>query len=248
MSQTNISNVMARPVMVPLPRPITTAVGTIPNVPLVLIDLYTDAGVKGSAYIFTYTPLALLASAKLVTDIGETLVGRRLAPAAIYSELGGGFRLLGRQGLVGMAMSGIDMAAWDALARLHETSVAALLGAGEVALTCYDSFGIIDPGKDRDVLEKSLSRGFGAIKIKIGGGPVEKDLAAIGFVREVIGPSLRLMVDYNQSLSAPEARRRIALLSEKHQLDWVEEPVSAEDFEGHRTVCVHSAVPIQSGE
>jgi mandelate racemase len=248
MVEAHISRITARPVIVPLPRPITTAVGTIPNAPLVLIDLHSDAGVTGSAYIFTYMPLALIASSKLVSEIGETLVGRRLAPAAIYNELAGRFRLLGRQGLVGMALSGIDMAAWDALARQHETSVATLLGAEEVALTCYDSFGIIDPGKDRDALEKSLSRGFGAIKIKIGGGPVEKDLAAVGFVREVIGPSVRLMVDYNQSLSAPEARRRIALLSEMHQLDWVEEPVGAEDFEGHRTVRVNSPVPIQSGE
>ena len=147
-----------------------------------------------------------------------------------------------------MAMSGIDMAAWDALARQNESSVAALLGAEEVALTSYDSFGIIDPGKDRDVLEASLRKGFGAIKIKIGGGPVDKDLAAIAFVRDVIGPGPRLMVDYNQSLAAPEARRRIALMSEKHQLDWVEEPVGAEDFEGHRTVRVDSAIPIQSGE
>ena len=248
MRQAKISRITARPVIVPLPRPITTAVGTIPNAPLVLIDLHTDAGVQGSAYIFTYTTLALAASTKLVSDIGEALVGRRLAPAAITNELGGKFRLLGRQGLVGMAVSGIDMAAWDAMARLHETSVAALLGAEEVALTCYDSFGIIDPGKDRDALEKSLRKGFGAIKIKIGGGPVEKDLRALDFVRDVVGPGVRLMVDYNQSLSAPEARRRIALLSEKHRLDWVEEPVGAEDFEGHRTVRVHSSVPIQSGE
>jgi len=244
----NISKITARPVIVPLPRPITTAVGTIPNAPLVAIDLHTDGGVKGSAYIFTYTTLALAASTKLISDIGETLVGRRLAPAAIYAELGGKFRLLGRQGLVGMAIAGIDMAAWDAMARLKETSVTALLGSEEVALTCYDSFGIIDPTKDRDVLEASLRKGFGAIKVKIGGGPVEKDLAAIGFVRDVVGPGLRLMVDYNQSLSAPEARRRIALLAEKHHLDWVEEPVGAEDFEGHRTVRVHSKVPIQSGE
>jgi mandelate racemase len=248
MSQAKISKITARPVIVPLPRPITTAVGAIPSAPLVLIDLHTAAGVTGSAYIFTYTTLALAASAKLVSEIGEALVGRRLAPASIYNELGGRFRLLGRQGLVGMAISGIDMAAWDALARQHETSVAALLGAEEVALLCYDSFGIIDPGKDRDALEKSLRMGFGAIKIKIGGGPVEKDLAAVSFIRDVIGPCLRLMVDYNQSLSAPEARRRIALISEKHHLDWVEEPVGAEDFEGHRTVRTYSPVPIQSGE
>jgi mandelate racemase len=147
-----------------------------------------------------------------------------------------------------MVMSGIDMAVWDAFARVHETSVAALLGSDEIPLQCYDSFGIIDPDKDRDPLEKSLRMGFDAIKIKLGGGPLENDLAAVRFVRDVIGPQCRLMVDYNQSLSAPEARHRIARLAKEHRLDWIEEPVGAEDFEGHRAVRNHSSVPIQSGE
>ncbi len=248
MPDIKITRIKARPVVVPLPRPITTAVGTIPSAPLVLVDLHTDKGVTGSAYIFTYTTLALASTARLTADVGEALVGRKLAPLAIYSELGHRFRLLGRQGLAGMVISGIDMAAWDALARFHDTSVAALLGAEDIALKCYDSFGIIDPDRDRDALENSLRRGFEAYKIKVGGGPVERDLAAIDFVRDVIGPKRRLMIDYNQSLSAPEARRRIAILAEKHRLDWVEEPVGAEDFAGHRTVRVHSSVPIQSGE
>src|SRR5262245_54409278 len=129
MSKVKITSIVARPVIVPMPRPITTAVGTIPNAPLVLIDLHTDAGVTGSAYIFTYTTLALASSARLVVDVGEALAGRSLAPAALYGELSARFRLLGRQGLAGMVLSGIDMAAWDALARAHDVSVAALLGA-----------------------------------------------------------------------------------------------------------------------
>ena len=243
-----ISKITARPVIVPLPRPITTAVGTIPNAPLVLIDLQTDSGVTGSAYIFTYTELALAAATRLVSDVAEVLVDRTLAPTAIYNELSTRFRLLGRQGLIGMAMSGLDMAAWDAFGRTHDKSVTAILGAEEVALQCYDSFGIINPEKDRDAVENSLRMGFDAIKIKIGGGTVEQDLRAVSFMREVIGPVRRLMVDYNQSLSAPEARRRIAIISANQQLDWVEEPVGAEDFCGHRAVRIHSSVPIQSGE
>lgn len=243
-----ISKLVARPVIVPLPRPITTAVGTIPRAPLVLIDLHTDTGVVGRAYIFTYTEVALAAATRLIDDIGEMLVGHALAPASIFAALSGRFRLLGRQGLVGMAMSGIDMAAWDAFARAQDCSVVRILGAEEVALPCYDSFGIVDPDRDRDALENSVRMGFGAIKIKIGGGPVQKDLAAVAFARDVIGPDRGLMVDYNQSLSAPEARRRIAILTDRHRLDWVEEPVGAEDFEGHRSVRRFAGVPIQSGE
>lgn len=243
-----ITEIIARPVLVPLPRPITTAVATIPEAPLVLIDLRTDAGVTGSAYIFTYSGLALAAATRLIEDIGAVLVGRALAPAAIFSDLSARFRLLGRQGLIGMAVSGIDMAAWDAFARGQDKSVATLLGAEEVGLPCYDSFGIVDPEKDRDAFEASLRKGFGAYKIKVGRGPVQRDLQAISFVRSLIGPDRRLMIDYNQSLTAPEARQRISVISAVHDLDWVEEPVGAEDFAGHRAVRRHVSVPVQTGE
>jgi mandelate racemase len=55
------------------------------------------------------------------------------------------------------------------------------------------------------------------------------------------------MVDYNQSLTVPEAIRRIDYL-EDFDLEWVEEPVPAEDFSGHATVRAAVAIPIQTGE
>ena len=55
------------------------------------------------------------------------------------------------------------------------------------------------------------------------------------------------MVDYNQSLTAPEALRRIRALA-RFDLEWVEEPVPAEDLAGHARVRAGSPVPIQTGE
>ena len=66
-------------------------------------------------------------------------------------------------------------------------------------------------------------------------------------VRDIIGPDVRLMVDYNQSLTAPEAVRRIDALA-RFDLAWVEEPVPAEDLAGHARVRTASRVPIQTGE
>jgi len=61
------------------------------------------------------------------------------------------------------------------------------------------------------------------------------------------GTALALMVDYNQSLTAPEARRRIRRL-EDEALHWIEEPLRAEDFAGHAAVAREAATPIQLGE
>jgi len=89
--------------------------------------------------------------------------------------------------------------------------------------------------------------GFRGIKIKLGGGELADDLETVRAVRGIIGDDVALMVDYNQSLDPGEAIRRIRAL-EPFGLEWVEEPVAAEDLQGHARVRVQSQIPIQTGE
>lgn len=84
--------------------------------PLVLIDLHTEEGITGTSYVFCYTPMALKPVVQLVSSLAVLIEGDLLAPLAIEQKLQGTFRLLGPQGLTGMAVAGIDMATWDALA------------------------------------------------------------------------------------------------------------------------------------
>lgn len=156
-------------------------------------------------------------------------------------------RLVGWQGLIGMALGGLDMALWDATARAMNQPVVALLGGSPVRLSAYDSYGIIDPKEDEKAIRQSVDDGFRAIKIKIGGGDLSKDVATVSAVRAMIGPGVKLMVDYNQSLDPVEACRRIDRLTE-FDLHWVEEPVKAEDLDGHARVRAATSVPIQTGE
>jgi L-alanine-DL-glutamate epimerase-like enolase superfamily enzyme len=124
------------------------------------------------------------------------------------------FRLVGWQGLVGMAVGAIDMALWDALGRAAGRPVAALLGGELRPLPAYDSCGIIDPSKDAHLLERSVQSGFRAVKIKIGGGDLADDVKIISETRRIIGPDVALMVDYNQSQTVTGAIERIRRLSE----------------------------------
>src|SRR3712207_1500683 len=110
-----IRSIRARGVVVPMARPLRTAVGSIPAAPLVLIDVDTDEGVTGRSYIFAYTTVALAPLVQLVENIGEELRGEAAAPVERMRAFDRRFRLLGWQGLVGMAVSGLDMACWDAL-------------------------------------------------------------------------------------------------------------------------------------
>ncbi len=246
-STLTIRSLAARAVAAPLARPLRTASGEVPVSPLLLIDVASEEGPTGRAYVFGYTTLVLRALKAFVDDLDDVVRGRPASPTAVNDDLTARFRLMGRQGLVGMALSGLDMALWDMRGRAQGRPVVELLGGRAVPVPAYDSYGIVDPVADAAALERSVEQGFRAIKVKVGAADLDWDLKNLAGVREVIGPDIRLMVDYNQSLTAPEARRRIRALA-RFGLEWVEEPVPAEDLAGHARVRDGSPVPIQTGE
>ncbi len=242
-----IQGIKAIPVLAPLIRPITTAHASIPAAPLILIDVICDEGVVGRSYIFGYTPVSLRPLVEIITNLGETLHGKKVVPFKLKQEMDNTFRLLGRQGLLGMAMAGLDMAFWDALGKAANMPVARLLGGTEDPIPCYDSHGVFNAKTSVNELEQSLQLGFKAVKFKIGGDKLQADIEAVKAIREIIGTDILLMIDYNQSLDVPEAVRRIRHLSQ-YDLHWVEEPVPAEDFAGHAAIRSASEVAIQTGE
>lgn len=105
-----IRSVKARAVVAPISRPVKNAFGVIEAAPLVLIDVETDQGVTGHSYIFAYARLTLKPLVLLIEEIGRDLTGKAIAPSDLMAAMDAKFRLLGWQGLVGMAVSGLDMA------------------------------------------------------------------------------------------------------------------------------------------
>jgi len=249
MSQTTpaIRGVKARAVVVPLKRPVKNAFGLIDAGPLVLIDVETDQGVTGRSYIFAYTRLTLKSLVLLIEEIGRDLVGKAIAPFDLMAAMDAKFRLLGWQGLVSMAVSGLDMAFWDALGQVAGKPVVELLGGSARPIRAYDSYGVVDPAADERALRHSLEQGFRGIKIKGGDGDAANDERVVKGVRALLGPDIALMIDFNQSLDPAEATRRIARLA-PYDLTWIEEPVPQENLSGHAKVRATSPTPIQAGE
>src|SRR5438105_5145001 len=242
-----IRSVKARALVVPLARPVKNAFGVIDAGPLVLIDVETDQGVTGRAYIFAYSKLTLKPLVHLIEEIGRELIGQPVAPYDLMAAMDAKFRLLGWQGLVGMAVSGLDMAYWDALGQCANKTVAELLGGAPKPIKAYDSYGAVDPVRDEKDLLRSLDQGFLGIKIKGGDGDAENDERVVSGVRTLLGPDIALMIDFNQSLDPAEASRRIARLA-PYDLHWIEEPVPQENLLGHAKVRATSPTPIQAGE
>jgi mandelate racemase len=125
--------------------PHRTASGVVSESPLVLTDVLTDDGVVGHSLVFTYTATALKPTADLIQNIEGLIRGEPLAPVDIEQKLSRKFRLLGTQGLVGIALAAIDMALWDALARRQGTSLVRLLGGVEKPIPAYGAIGSDGP-------------------------------------------------------------------------------------------------------
>jgi mandelate racemase len=242
-----IRRLQVRTVRVPLAHPHQTASGTVAESPLVLTDVITDDGTIGHSITFTYTPAALKPTAELIRNLEPLIAGDPLAPAELEQKLARRFRLLGTQGLVGMALAAIDMALWDALARRRGVSLVRLLGGAARPIPAYGAVGFDGPAGSAKVAEDWARRGFTGVKAKIGYPTVHDDVATIRAMREAVGPSVAIMVDYNQSLTPAAAAQRLRVLDDEG-LTWVEEPTLAHDHAGHARIAREARTPIQCGE
>ncbi len=242
-----IQEFRVRAVRVPMKEPHQTASGVITESPLVLTDVVTNTGIIGHSMVFTYTPAALKPTADLIQNFEALVKGEELAPAEIEQKLTKRFRLLGTQGLVGIALAAIDMALWDALARAHDMSITRLLGGVEKSVRAYGAVGYDGLEGCAKAAENWAKRGFPGIKAKIGYATVQEDLAVLRAMRKAAGDDMAIMVDYNQCLTPIEAVERLRVLDDEG-LTWVEEPTLAHDFVGHALVTRKSQTPIQCGE
>jgi len=242
-----LRSLRATPVLVPLPVPLKTASGIIDQSPLVLVDLETTAGIVGHAYVFVYTPLALAPVVQAIDALAKELAGAVVAPDALSQALTARFRLLGTAGLLGMALAGIEMAAWDVVAKGAELPLWRLLGGAQRPVKAYASFGLDGIEQGQRLAADAVASGFRAVKFKLGYATLAQDLEVARAIREAVGPVVELMVDFNQSLSVPEAIRRCRAL-DGEGLAWIEEPTLQEDYAGHARIAAEVATPIQIGE
>ena len=245
-----IRGIRARPVAAPLKRRLPTSTGTVAEAALLLLDLETDAGITGRSYLFGLGRQNLPPILKLVEAMAEMVKGDEVAPLDLERKLRARHTLLGVHNIVLFAMSGIDMAAWDALAQSKDVPLVRLLGAAPRPVPAYNSNGLgILPAKDleRQAVEL-VEEGFRAVKLRLGRAEATQDIEALRVVKKAIGEKTILMVDFNQALSVAEAIRRGRMIDAEGGVLWIEEPVRADDFAGCARVAREVATPIQIGE
>jgi len=237
--------IKARPVICKLTRPAVARIGAMTHLPIILIDLFTEEGVVGRSYLKPYLPKAMKYLIPALLDFGEMLKGRRVSPVDLYETARKSLHFVGYQGLSMIAVAGLDMAAWDALAKAADVPLCVLLGGSVGPVKAYNSNGLWLQSPESAAAEAvelldERGGGFRAMKLRLGRADPRDDLAAIG-------DDIDLMVDFNQALDVPEAIRRVRRLTE-FDLHWIEEPVKAEDLAGHAQVRAATGATIQTGE
>jgi len=233
--------------------PMTHALGTsravIRAAPLILVDLETEEGVTGRAYLFCYVPAAAVAIASLLAEVERVVKGDRVAPVDLWAKLAKRFTLIGVQGIVRMAMAGFDVACWDALAIAAGQPLVSLLGGAPRPIRAYNSCGLGLMAVDKLATEADelLEGGFKGVKLRLGYDTLAADIAAVRAVRARLPAGVELMVDYNQALSVADALERGRAL-DAEGVYWIEEPIRHDDYRGAAELARSLSTPIQIGE
>jgi len=245
-----IRSIDVRAVAVPMRRPLKTSTGAVSIAPLLLVDLRTSDGIVGRSYLFSIGKNNLRPIAALVEAMAEMLKGDAVAPFEIEKKLRARYTLLGVHNIVLFAMAAIDMCAWDALGQALGQPVVRLLGGEPRPVRAYNStgLGILNIKDLMKEAEQLVAEGFSAVKLRLGRPEAKADVEALRAVKRAIGPAVTLMVDFNQALTTAEAIRRGRLIDEEGGVQWIEEPIRADDFAGCARVAREVATPIQIGE
>ena len=160
-------------------------------------------------------------------------------------------KLVGRRGISTRIIAGIDIALWDIKGKVANRPVYKLLGGYSNTVPVYIAGGYYEEGKGlsdlAEEMEKSVSLGANAIKMKIGGATINEDVERVRVVREAVGQNVKLMVDANCAYRYYEAIE-IARKMEPYDIFWFEEPVNPDDYQGHKLISQATAIPIATGE
>jgi mandelate racemase len=238
---------------VPMRFALGTSAQTVRAAPLLLIDLETEQGITGRTYLFCFLPVGAALVARVFEEALGPIKGQAVELAHIGEKIGARlarhFRLIATNGVVGLALSAIDVACWDALAIAAGKPLAEFLGGKREAISAYNSngLGLMPAEKLADEAEELLEGGFRAVKLRLGYETLARDLAAVRAVRKRLPDDVAIMTDYNQALTLEEALERGRAL-DAEGLAWIEEPIEHDDYAGCARIARELATPIQIGE
>jgi L-alanine-DL-glutamate epimerase-like enolase superfamily enzyme len=211
----------------------------------------TDAdGAVGTGYSYTIGTGGPSVMRLIENTLGPALIGRE---ASMVEKIWRDMLFLTHATTVGaitaIAMAAIDTALWDLRCRKAGLPLHVMAGGAQERVRLYTTEGgwlHLEPQALVEDALRQMEAGFGGAKLKVG-RPIHEDVARIAAVRRAVGPSFEIFTDANQAFAVDEAIRR-ARHYEPLDIGWFEEPLPADDIEGHARLARATSLPIAIGE
>ncbi|MDH2900168.1 MAG: mandelate racemase/muconate lactonizing enzyme family protein [archaeon] len=232
---------------VPLQRSMRFATRQVSARDFTLVQIETNDGVIGNGVVYMHVANIIeekLRPLLLEQDVLDTEKLWRNMYREMYRD---------RKGAAIRAIGACDIALWDAKGKTLNLPVYKLLGACRDRVPCYGSGGYYrKTGREaineiQEEVTKYVKSGFRAIKMKVGGLPLNDDLERVRAAREAAGANIEVMLDANNAYDSNTAIRA-GKAYEKFDVYWFEEPVWPEDLAGSARVSRALSTPIASGE
>lgn len=217
----------------------------------VVLRLKTDQGIEGVAYVSRVGPRNIRAMALVIEAMVESLAG--LDPSnteEIYRKVFGPSLGAPVSGLELRAASAIDVACWDLKGKAVDQPIWKLMGGFRDRLPISANWALM-PGPPKDKLQAHLenlvSRGFKAVKCPLGFATMDAAIDHVKFVRAVVGPDVKIIVDLNFQHTVKSALH-FARETEEVDLYWIEDPVAFHDYDGMAEVRAKAKQNVTCGE
>lgn len=242
-----ITDVIAHPLTQKLPKSTVTSWGTYEHISLVLVEIRTDAGIKGVGE--TLARFAPKAYAELINStLRPRLIGQPLHKISAHWHT---MRraLSGRcGGMLIEAIAGVDIALWDILGKAANMPLWMLLGGeGRTSIPVYAaSINWVEDAEADAELDTYLEAGFPRIKIKTG-QQVKESCRRIERLRKRAGDAVELCIDANWAYELDGAIE-VSRALEANGYFWFEEPLKPEDEAGYEELRKRTSVPLAAGE
>jgi L-alanine-DL-glutamate epimerase-like enolase superfamily enzyme len=219
---------------------------------VILVELTLEDGTRGVGEAYCDGGAAESVIAIIERDLAPRLVGQSpLLTRRLWQEMVETTIVSCKGGAAYAAISALDTALWDLAGKVLNQPVYRLLGGTRDKVPVYASGGLYGEGKSLEDLAAEMAgyveQGFPAVKMKIGGVSLPKDIDRVRAVREAIGPDVSLMVDALYAYSAEQALQMARRL-EPFDVRFLEAPVHPGNLEGLKEVCSRSAVPVAGNE
>ncbi len=216
-----------------------------------MVRILCDDGAEGTGYTYTIGTGGSSVVALLRDHLCPRLLGRDAAEVEmIWKDLFFHTHATAVGAITSLALAAIDTALWDLRCRRAGLPIHVMAGGAQRQVPVYTTEGgwlHLAPHALVDQTLQAKADGFRGAKIKVGRAHVSEDVARLSAVRSAVGGGFEIMVDANQAFTVGEAIRRARHFTDL-DLAWFEEPLPAEDIDGHVRLSRSTTLPIAVGE